>query len=440
MSESILPPDAPSSSASDPTRPGWVDRFARRLLLERLARIQHGKLTLVDGEAECNFGDTAGFPVQATIRVQHPGFYRGAVFGGTVGAGEAYMADFWTADDLTALIRILVRNRAVLEAVDSALTRLATWPVHRLFHALHRNTLRGSRVNISAHYDLGNDFYRLFLDDTLTYSCGIFDKPDCSLREASVAKYDRLCRKLGLRPEHHVLEIGTGWGGFALHAASNYGCRITTTTLSNEQHKLAAERIKDAGLSDRVELLRADYRDLTGTFDRVVSIEMIEAVGHRYLPTFFRCCAERLKPEGMMALQAITILDQVFYSHVREVDFIKRYIFPGSCIPSVEAMLRATTRATDLKLFHLEDITPHYATTLRLWRERFFARLDEVRAQGFNDAFIRMWDFYLSYCEAGFAERYIGDVQMVFTKPLCRAAPIVPPLAAAPVEGGDDGV
>jgi cyclopropane-fatty-acyl-phospholipid synthase len=349
------------------------------------------------------------------------------------------MAGSWTTDDLAAVIRIILRNREVLDAMDSALTRLASVPLHKLFHALHRNTPRGSRANIAAHYDLGNDFYRLFLDDTLTYSCGIFERPDSTLRDASVAKYDRLCRKLGLRPDHHVLEIGTGWGGFAIHAASTYGCRVTTTTISKEQFDLAAQRVQEAGLADRVDLLLTDYRDLTGQFDRLVSIEMIEAVGHHYLGTYFRSCADRLKPDGMAALQAITILDQVYDRHIGEVDFIKRYIFPGSCIPSVAAIMRAIARASDLKLFHLEDITPHYATTLRLWRERFFASLDAVRSLGFGDVFIRMWDFYLSYCEAGFAERYIGDVQMVLTKPLCRAAPILPPLPAPKPRGQPNG-
>ena len=437
MSDSIVPRD---TELPRDARPGLLDRLGRRLLLGRLEQLRCGKLTLIDGDERLTFGDTAGFPLEAALTVHHPSFYGAIVFGGTVGAGESYMAGAWTTDDLAAVIRIIVRNRDVLEAMDSALTRLVSVPLHKLFHALHRNTPRGSRANIAAHYDLGNDFYRLFLDDTLTYSCGIFERPDSTLREASVAKYDRLCRKLGLRPGHHVLETGTGWGGFAIHAASTYGCRVTTTTISKEQFDLASQRVEDAGLGDRVELLLADYRDLAGQFDRLVSIEMIEAVGHQYLETYFRCCSDRLKPDGMMALQAITILDQVYDRHIREVDFIKRYIFPGSCIPSVAAMMRAVARATDLKLFHLEDITPHYATTLRLWRERFFANLEAVRALGFGDVFIRMWDFYLSYCEGGFAERYIGDVHMILTKPLCRAEPILPPLASPAAGDSADGV
>ena len=312
--------------------------------------------------------------------------------------------------------------------MDKGIARILS-PLHKYLHALKKNTREGSRRNIIAHYDLGNDFYRLFLDDTLTYSCGIFERPDSSLREASIAKYDRICRKLELSPADHVLEIGTGWGGFALHAATHFGCRVTTTTISNRQYELARQRVASAGLEDRITLLKQDYRDLAGTFDKLVSIEMIEAVGHHFLEEFFRVCSRCLKPDGQMLLQAITIRDQVFDWHKRNVDFIKRYIFPGSCIPSVTAISEAVTRATDLRLFHLEDITAHYATTLRRWRENFFANLDSVKALGFPDAFIRMWEFYLCYCEGGFSERYLGDIQVLFTKPMCRRDPVLPALA-----------
>ncbi|UCD78857.1 MAG: class I SAM-dependent methyltransferase, partial [Desulfobacterales bacterium] len=292
---------------------------------------------------------------------------------------------------------------------------------YKLYHYVRKNTKAGSRKNIMAHYDLGNDFYALFLDETMTYSCGIFANESSTLREASAAKYDRICRKLQLAAGDRVLEIGTGWGGFALHAARNYGVQVTTTTISEEQHRFGQNRIKDAGLEERVTILKKDYRDLGGTFDKLVSIEMIEAVGHQYLTAFFRTCSRLLKDDGMMALQAITIGDQIFNRHKRSVDFIKRYIFPGSCIPSIAAIGSAVARATDLRLVHLEDITPHYARTLREWRRRFFANIDKVRALGFSDTFIRMWEYYLCYCEGGFSERYIGDVQMIFVKPLCRS-------------------
>jgi cyclopropane-fatty-acyl-phospholipid synthase len=325
------------------------------------------------------------------------------------------------------VIRIFARHPELFSGMDKGLARIIS-PLHKYIHALKKNTREGSRRNIIAHYDLGNDFYRLFLDDTLTYSCGIFERPDSSLREASIAKYDRICRKLGLSAADQVLEIGTGWGGFALHAAKHYGCRVTTTTISDRQYEMARQRFTEAGLSDRIVLLKSDYRDLAGTFDKLVSIEMIEAVGHHFLDDFFRVCSNRLKPDGLMLLQAITIRDQVFDWHKRNVDFIKRYIFPGSCIPSLSVIGQAVARATDLRMFHLEDITSHYATTLRRWRENFFANLDQVKNLGFPDAFIRMWEFYLCYCEGGFAERYLGDVQILFTKPLCRREPILPPL------------
>jgi cyclopropane-fatty-acyl-phospholipid synthase len=288
--------------------------------------------------------------------------------------------------------------------------------------------LKGSKENIVVHYDLGNDFYRLFLDKTLTYSCGIFENENSTLEDASIAKYDRICRKLQLCPEDHVIEIGSGWGGFSIHAAKNYGCRVTTTTISDEQYDLAEKRIAASGVSHRIQLLRKDYRHLGGKFDKLVSIEMIEAVGHHYLDSFFQICSRLLKANGMMILQAITIVDQMFDAHKRSVDFSKRYIFPGSCIPSIHAMMRSITRKTDLKLFHLEDITPHYVRTLAEWRKRFFDRIDDVRAMGFSETFIRMWEYYLCYCEGGFAERYIGDVQMLLTKPMCRREPLLPPL------------
>jgi cyclopropane-fatty-acyl-phospholipid synthase len=345
-----------------------------------------------------------------------------------VGAGKAYIDGRWSCDDLPSLFRIFVLNRKVLFDMEGGWARLSK-PARSLYQRLRRNNRRGSRRNIEAHYDLGNDFFELFLDDTMTYSCGIFEREDASLAEASVAKYERVCRKLQLTSEDHVLEIGSGWGGFALHAAQNYGCRITTTTISPEQFQSASERIREARLEDRITILLEDYRDLKGRFDKLVSIEMIEAVGHSFYDTYFGACSRLLKPDGMMLLQAITITDQEYERAKRELDFIKRYIFPGSTIPSVTAICQSLTRATDLRLFHLEDITSHYATTLRRWRERFLARRDKVLSLGYSEAFIRAWDFYLSYCEAGFQERYIGDVQMLFVKPGCRRTPILPPLS-----------
>jgi cyclopropane-fatty-acyl-phospholipid synthase len=288
---------------------------------------------------------------------------------------------------------------------------------------MSRNTREGSRRNIAAHYDLGNDFYRLFLDDTLAYSCGVFESETATMREASEAKFERIGRKLGLSPSDHVLEIGAGWGGFAIHAARRYGARVTTTTLSREQYELARERVRAAGLGGQVEVLMEDYRDLRGVYDKLVSIEMIEAVGHQYLDTFFARCARLLHPHGRMLLQSITIADQDYDRHRRDVDFIKRHVFPGASIPSVTALASSMTRASDLRLFALDDISWHYVLTLRRWREAFRANLDAVRKLGFSERFVRMWDFYLAYCEGGFAERYLGDVQLLLVKPGFRPNP-----------------
>jgi cyclopropane-fatty-acyl-phospholipid synthase len=426
MTDSILPAE-PKTVRSEKIR--TIDRTARKILLRLLEHLSRGKLTLIDGDHAQSFGSrSAEFLLEAVVTVHHPRFYRSTVFGGTVGSAEAYINGYWTADDLTALIRILTLNQDVFNQMEKGLARMVA-PMRMLFHFLNKNTRRGSRENILVHYDLGDDFYKLFLDETLTYSCGIFETEDSSLKDASDAKYDRICQKLRLGGGDHVLEIGTGWGGFAIHAARHYDCRVTTTTISDNQHQLAAQRFADAGLTDKITLLKQDYRDLSGRFDKLVSIEMIEAVGHHFLDTFFRVCSERLKPDGIFLLQAITIRDQVFEKHKRSVDFIKRFIFPGSCIPSITAISRSIARATDLKLFHLEDITPHYARTLREWRRRFFDNIDAVRDLGFSEAFIRMWEYYLCYCEGGFAERYIGDVQMLFTKPLSRPAPLLGQLA-----------
>lgn len=404
----------------------WADRAARRLLRQRLGRLRIGSLILADGDRRLTYGDPAAPPdLQVTVTVSDPRFYRSIVFGGSVGAGEAYMAGYWSCNNLPGLTRLAVLNEAVLLEVEGGLALLAA-PLRRLYHWKNKNTLAGSRVNIEAHYDLGNDFYSLFLDETMTYSCAFFERPESTLAQAQVAKYDRLCRKLDLKETDHLLEIGTGWGGFAFHAASRYGCRVTTTTISRSQFDWAERRIREGGLEGQVRLWLKDYRDLTGSFDKLVSIEMIEAVGHHYLETFFRQCARLLKPEGLMALQAITIADQKYEAHKRDVDFIKRYIFPGSTLTSVTALCTAATRATDLRLFHLEDITPHYARTLREWRERFFARIEKVRSLDYSEQFIRMWEYYLSYCEGAFTERYIGDVQALFVKPGCRPEAVGP--------------
>jgi cyclopropane-fatty-acyl-phospholipid synthase len=401
-----------------------LTRLARSLLLAQLRKIRYGRLRLVDmGEDETFGAVSAGTPLDVTIRVRSPRFYSDVVFAGTVGAGEAYMNGYWHCDDLTGLVRLMVVNRHLMNDVDSGWSRLSA-PLLKFAHWLNRNDKNGSQRNISAHYDLGNEFFELFLDETMAYSCGIFATAETTLLEASIAKFDAACSKLNLRPGQRLLEIGTGWGGLAIHAARHYGCHVTTTTISREQYELARERVERAGLGDQVTLLLEDYRDLRGEYDALVSIEMIEAVGHQYLDTYFRQCSALLKPDGAMLLQAITIRDQFYDQARRSVDFIKRFIFPGSFIPSVKSIADAVERSTDLKIFHMEDIGPHYAKTLKIWRERFLARQSEVRALGYPEAFVRMWEYYLCYCEGGFEERQLGDIQMLLTKPLSRRAPI----------------
>ncbi len=426
------PESVMSSSLELPTQPErarWDERWLRRAVFRRLEKLAHGCVTVVDAEGAHEFGRAgADCPLRATVIIHDPNAYRRLALRGSIGVGEGYMEGEWSCDDLPSLVRIFVLNQDGLLGLEKGLTRLMM-PLFRLLNLGRDNTRRGSRANIAAHYDLGNEFYRLFLDETLMYSSAIFPTPDAGLREASVAKNDRICRKLELNPNDHLLEIGSGWGGFALHAARHYGCRVTTTTISREQYQLARERVLQAGLEDRVTVLCQDYRDLRGRYDKLVSIEMIEAVGERHLDTYFRVCAQLLEPRGMMLLQAITIADQKYQQYRNEVDFIRRYIFPGGFLPSLTAIAETLTRTTDLRVFHLEDIGAHYATTLRHWRERFLANLDRVRALGFPDTFIRMWEYYLCYCEGGFRERAIGTVQLLLTKPLCRREPLTPALA-----------
>jgi cyclopropane-fatty-acyl-phospholipid synthase len=399
-----------------------LDRFARRMLLDKLQHLHHGEITLVEPGGSQTFGRAdASFPLAVTLTVKSPVFFSDVAFGGAVGAGESYIHGNWESSDLVALGRILLRNRDVLDSMEGGAAVLAR-PLKKAFHWLNRNSRSGSRRNIAAHYDLGNDFYALWLDPQMMYSCAWYETPETALEEAAVAKLDRICQRLELGPGDRVIEIGTGWGGFAVHAAKHYGCHVTTTTISQEQHEYARQRIEREGLGGRITLLRDDYRDLDGQYDKLVSIEMIEAVGHEYLDTFFGKCSSLLKPDGQMLLQAITIADQRYDYARRNVDFIKRYVFPGGFLPSVTAMTSSLTRVTDLRAVNIEDIGLHYARTLRDWRERFFARIEEVRAQGFSDEFIRLWDFYLTYCESAFLERAIGDVQLHAIKPGARPA------------------
>jgi cyclopropane-fatty-acyl-phospholipid synthase len=349
------------------------------------------------------------------MHVKDPYFFRALTFGGHIGAAESYVRGEWTTSDLPSVMRLFAANREALDGLEKGWARLSQ-PFLALLRVWNRNTRSGSARNISAHYDLGNEFFELFLDDTMTYSCGIFPDEEASMREASIHKYDRLCQKLELSNEDHLLEIGTGWGGFAVHAASTYGCRVTTTTISREQHRLATERVAAAGLSDRVTVLLRDYRDLEGEYDKLVSIEMIEAVGHQFLEEYFQKCAELLAPHGRAAIQAITVRDDWYDPKQRQVDFIKRYIFPGSFIPSVTA-LSSAAGTTDMRIIHFEDQTPHYAETLRRWRREFMTNWPRINQLGFDEQFRRLWDFYFCYCEGGFDEAILGCTQIVWAKP-----------------------
>lgn len=419
-------------SVQGPAATGRSDRWFRRRMLALLEQLQGCEITIEEGATTLVVGRPAatGETLRCTVSVRDPAMFRLVALGGSVGVGEAYMDGLWDCTDVTTLVRIFVRNRELLDRMETGFARLGG-ALLRLFHRRNRNTRRGSRRNIAAHYDLGNELFELFLDDDLMYSCAVFEREDEPLEVASRRKLDRICRKLALAPGMRLVEIGTGWGGFALHAAREYGVHVTTTTISREQHERASERVKAAGLGDRIAVLLRDYRDLEGSYDRLVSIEMIEAIGHQFLPAYFRKCSELLTRDGMGLVQAITIEDHRYRQALKSVDFIQRFIFPGSFIPSVSAMLDAVARASDLKLFNLEDIGPSYAVTLRRWRERFLARLDRVRELGYPERFIRMWQYYLCYCEGGFIERSIGDVQMLLVKPGARPPSFLPDLVRA---------
>ena len=409
---------------------GALDRALRARLLRQLDGLRQGDIVLVDPLGDARVGEpTAGIP-SVRVQVRDAGFYRALAGNGSVGAAESYMDGDWDCDDLVGLVRLLVRNRDLLDGMEGGAARLGGWAM-RALHALRRNTREGSRRNIAAHYDLGNDFFRLFLSDDLMYSSALYAGEDDTLEAASTRKLDRICDKLGILPGDHVVEIGTGWGGFALHAARTRGCRVTTTTISREQHALASQRVAQAGLQERVTVLLSDYRDLQGRYDKLVSIEMVEAIGAQYMQTYFSTLGRLLKPDGLGLVQAITIEDHRYAQALRSVDFIKRHIFPGSFIPSIAALLDAKARSSDLALVHLEDFGPSYARTLRDWRLRFLANREQARAQGHDERFLRMWEFYLAYCEGGFLERSIGVAHLLLAKPGYRGASYLPGLLEA---------
>lgn len=421
MKTNIVPTSADLSTEQS-QRP--LDRLARRTLCTLLRGIHQGQLILVEGNREWRFGELcAELPEPVRVEILSPRVWRNLLLGGMPAAGESYIRGDWRCATINQLVRLLLRNRAAMDRINRALRPLR-WPLSRLSAWVHRNTRVGSRRNIGAHYDIGNELFSLFLDPTMMYSCAYYPSADATLEQASIAKLDRICRKLQLSPDMHLLEIGTGWGGLAIHAAKHYGCRVTTTTISRAQYELARERVEAAGLSDRIELLLQDYRDLEGRYDRIVSIEMIEAVGHQFMGRYFGQCDRLLKANGLMLLQAITINDQHYQQALREVDFIKRYIFPGGFLPSISAISEALTRSSSMRIAHLEDIGLHYARTLQDWRERFMQRLEQVRELGYPEAFVRMWDYYFGYCQGGFEQRHLGTVQVLLSKTDARPADI----------------
>lgn len=410
-------------------------RLRRSLAHALLRRTRHGQITLVEDGRETTYGEPADDGLHARMElVDPPEVYR-ALLRGSLGLALAWTDGAWTSPDPVALVKLGARNMPRFDRLRLRL-RWALGPIQWATGALRRNTIKRSRQQISAHYDLGNDLYELFLDETLMYSAAVFETPQASLHEASIAKLDRICRKLQLRPDDHLLEIGTGWGAMAVYAAERYGCRVTTTTISQEQHAVATARVHEAGLEDRVTVLLRDYRELEGHFDKLVSIEMIEAVGWRDFGTFFEVCSQRLKPDGLMLLQAITIDDRAYEAEKATKSFINQLIFPGGCLPSQEVIARCVSERTDMRAVQLEDITEHYVRTLQHWRDRFDAQPDALRALGYDDRFQRLWTLYLAYCEGGFAERRIGDVQLLLAKPRFVDEPLAPAHAIAPAGRG----
>lgn len=392
------------------------ESFYRSVVISLLKKLQGGRLAVFENDQVHVYGQLANEgDINASINIHDAGAWQMMVTRGSICAGEAYMEGYWTSPDLTQVVRLLVRNREVLNALDgqqSLMARLAL----KAIHAMNRNTREGAQKNIRAHYDLNNDFFQLFLDPSMMYSSAVFRHPAEPLAEASAYKLDMICQQLELRAEDHLIEIGAGWGGMAIHAVKHYGCRVTTTTISQEQYDFAKARIEREGLADRITLLLQDYRELTGSYDKLVSIEMIEAVGAEFQQGYFEICSQLLKPGGKALIQAITIREDLYDAYLDDTDFIRQYIFPGGCLPTVQRMKELTREHTNLELHGLTDITLDYARTLDHWRQRFLFNVPQVMTLGFDLSFIRMWEFYLCYCEGGFLEGSIGTHQLLFVR------------------------
>jgi len=402
---------------------GWLDRLARKAVLELFSHISLGRLTVTEAGETLSFGQNADdTDLLAHIVVHEPWAYRQVLFNGSIGSGEAYMLRGWSSPDPLQVTRIFVRNQKALVKMDNRWSKVSgifSW----LFHRFNSNSETGSKNNIAAHYDLSNEFFGLFLDPWRMYSAAVYDSEQCDLERASVNKLEQICRTLQLSEKDHLLEIGTGWGGLAVYAAKYYGCKVTTTTISEQQFNHAQSWVKRERLEHKITVLLQDYRQLTGRYSKLVSVEMIEAVGHRFYAKFFQQCSQLLQPNGLMLMQSITIADQNYHMAKQSVDFIQRYIFPGGALPSLEIITHHLRKDTDMQMVALTDMTLDYAKTLAEWRHRFWSNIEQVRALGFDDVFERMWDFYLVYCEGGFLERAIGTVQMLIAKPDARNIP-----------------
>ena len=390
------------------------DQLARTAVSQVLRRLRNGRIDVVEAGRERSFGP-AGAELRARIAIHDPAAWRGALHG-SVGLGETYVDGLWETDDLVTLIRIAARELNETGGVRGAVARPRGW-AHRVRGLVPDNTRSRARRHIAAHYDLGNELFASFLDERMLYSCAYFPHEEASLEEAQLAKLERICDELRLGPENHLLEIGSGWGGLAIHAARERGCRVTTTTISPAQHELASRRVREAGLGDRVEVLLEDYRDLRGRYDRLVSVEMIEAVGWRHFDEYFRRCSELLSRDGLMLLQAITIDDRLYEAEKAARSFANTHVFPGGCLPSNKLIADCLARVTDMREVWMSDITAHYPPTLASWRQRFLDTWERLRARGYDERFRRLWEFYLCSSEAGFRERRIADVQLLLAKP-----------------------
>jgi len=391
-----------------------MNHLYKKLVHKQLSLINNASIVIEDGDEMKRFGNSKS--LTARIKVISPSFYKNIVFGGSIGASESFIRGEWKSPNLTKVIQVFARNTEAQDKLESFFIFLLQ-PFFRVIHRLNQNTIKGSKKNISRHYDLSNDFFKLFLDKKMMYSSAIYKTKKTSLEDAAANKLNVICKKLKLKKSDHIIEIGSGWGGFAIFAAKNYGCKVTTTTISIEQYRYTKNRIREMGLTKQIRVFLKDYRSLRGQFDKLVSIEMIEAVGHQFYDEYFSVISRLLKADGEALIQAITIKDQRYSHAIKSVDFIQKYIFPGSCIPSLTAIQNSLTKSTDLVINDVRDIGRHYAITLAHWRENFIKNKKNIRKLGFDEEFLRMWLFYFAYCEGGFEEKVISDVHLHITKP-----------------------